>query len=876
MFKKTLVFLLCLFICLLPQKVKAEDPYVFCDGDKQILSFTDIKEAWDYFDEHITEYDDPILYYQNEVLDMKYGVVSFLFEQEKIAYESIYNGQAYLTRYKSSEALFLGYEKGRVKFLLNGDIGLIDKEYVQLNPYIEVKDKISKYANVNDDLMHYLNTYFENDFYEYSLSIDKASSFFEEGRFYYSYDNHYFYDNFYQMVDDILNQSNDNAQNCESPYYNYYAYLPFRSYTNYDIDDLKAYFYSKLGINHKLTTYTDYSHDNANDVVNYSQYYDELDSFLYYEKIYGTNALIMLAESMYESHIGKSLSAFCNNNVYEHYAFDDEYQRENKRYEDIQSSIYAHSKYYLSKLFGGVHSDFYNGTFLGDRSSGVAINCSNEPFYNEMVVSNMYQMDKYLGFKDYGCYALGIIKKSNIDIYDDESLTELKYSLNTGKEFVVLILDEYDDSYKIQLDNYSNSDYEYNPILEIGYLDKSDVNFIFNEINEKEYTVVNLDYNGGSLHYDQEATLYLLNKDSLPLVKPYLEGYDFIKYENNIAQYKKISSIEFLSSPKISYTQDEFYDMSNAEIKIMYEDNTYRKMELNTNIATVDYDELIVSYGGLSISYKLNVVSADLKNKLKDIIDKNIKGDVNIDELSYIKANLSQVNLDLNMSEIRILDKLFIENADYNYAFRNNRANISVSGFGLSLGDHILKNLPRPFKDTYYLQLMNVNSNTIDIADKYAQAYGFEVVDCFKLKYSLNLVSIEPEYEQVVSYAIDSDGLYTVYCYDQDKIYKCYSEISDNYLSFITRGDGAYFILRKDTINNYDYLDIEENINNQNSDPDIHMFIVEGLFVLSLFVIGLCLIVMNSILDSKEKKLWNDYKKSLQKRVLHLEERVKN
>ena len=81
MFKKTLVFLLCLFICLLPEKVKAESPYVFCDGDKQILSFTDIKEAWDYFDEHITEYDDPILYYQDEVLDMKYGVVSFLFEQ---------------------------------------------------------------------------------------------------------------------------------------------------------------------------------------------------------------------------------------------------------------------------------------------------------------------------------------------------------------------------------------------------------------------------------------------------------------------------------------------------------------------------------------------------------------------------------------------------------------------------------------------------------------------------------------------------------------------------------------------------------------------------------------------------------------------------
>lgn len=867
MFKKTVLFFLCLFIGIFSFEIKGESPYIFCDGNSEILSFDSQKEAEYFFEENIAEYQEPILYYQNEVLNMKYGVVSFNFIEDKISYESIYNGKAFLVKYKTPEALFLGFEKGKVKFLLNGDIGLIDKEYVNLVPYFTVRDKISKYANVNGDLIHYLNTHFDNDFYEHSLSIDKSLPYFEDNKYYYSYDNHYFYADFYQMVDDYYSLSKENAINYDTEYYNYYAYLPFRTYTNYDIDDLKAYFYSKLGINHKLSTYTDYSHDGANDVVNHSQYFDDLDAFLYYEKIYGTNALIMLGESMYESSSGKSLQAFESNNVYEHYAFDNEYQREYKRYENIESSIYAHSKYYLSKLFGGIHSSFYKGTFLGDRSSGVGVNCSNEPFYNEMVISNIYQVDKFLGFKDYCSYAQGIIKSSKIDIYKDKELNELDYSLSVGKEFVVTILSEEEDSYKIQLDNYSLDTYEYNPIIEIGYIAKDAVDLIFNEINEKEYDVVNLDYNGGTLHYDNEATLYLIDNNILPVIKPQLEGYDFVTYENFKAQYKKIDSIEFLNTPNLSFTEGEYYDMSSCEVKIMYEDNTYRKMELNTNIARIEENKLVVSYGGKEISCEINILSSELKNELRRIVDLCLHGEINLNDLAYLKNHLKQAHLDLNMSEIRMLDKIFIDNSDYNYAFRNTKADLSISGFGLSLGDHLLKNLPRPFKDTYYLQLMNVNSNIKDIAYKYANAYDFEVVDCFKMKYSLNLVSIEPDYEQVVSYKIEDDGLYTVYCYDEDKIYKCYSEISDNYLSFITRGSGTYFILRKDTINKYDFKNIQENITSINSDPDIHMFIVEGLFVLSLFVIGLCLIVMNSILDSKEKKLWNDYKKSLQKRA---------
>ena len=86
MFKKTVLFFLCLFIGIFSFEIKGESPYIFCDGNSEILSFDSQKEAEYFFEENIAEYQEPILYYQNEVLNMKYGVVSFNFIEDKISY----------------------------------------------------------------------------------------------------------------------------------------------------------------------------------------------------------------------------------------------------------------------------------------------------------------------------------------------------------------------------------------------------------------------------------------------------------------------------------------------------------------------------------------------------------------------------------------------------------------------------------------------------------------------------------------------------------------------------------------------------------------------------------------------------------------------
>ena len=73
--------------------------------------------------------------------------------------------------------------------------------------------------------------------------------------------------------------------------------------------------------------------------------------------------------------------------------------------------------------------------------------------------------------------------------------------------------------------------------------------------------------------------------------------------------------------------------------------------------------------------------------------------------------------------------------------------------------------------------------------------------------------------------------------------------------------------MRKDSINDYNYGDLYENISMLNCDPDIHMFMIEGFLVMTLIVAGTAEIIIYDIQKKREEKLWNDYRKSLQKPV---------
>ena len=72
-----------------------------------------------------------------------------------------------------------------------------------------------------------------------------APSYLNSSTVYYSYDAHYFYTDYFKMIDDYRNGTSTNAINVNNPYYNYYQYLPLHSQTNYTAAELNAFIASK-------------------------------------------------------------------------------------------------------------------------------------------------------------------------------------------------------------------------------------------------------------------------------------------------------------------------------------------------------------------------------------------------------------------------------------------------------------------------------------------------------------------------------------------------------------------------------------------------------------------------------------------------------
>ena len=66
------------------------------------------------------------------------------------------------------------------------------------------------------------------------LNNGNATSYLKDGIKYYSYDGHYFYEEnrFCENAGRLCKRERSRAVNADSPYYNYYQFLPLRSQTS--------------------------------------------------------------------------------------------------------------------------------------------------------------------------------------------------------------------------------------------------------------------------------------------------------------------------------------------------------------------------------------------------------------------------------------------------------------------------------------------------------------------------------------------------------------------------------------------------------------------------------------------------------------------
>ena len=888
--KLLLINLLCLSLFI--PAFADENEYQVMDIDSVFSqSFDTYDSAFDFYNSNLDEYDNLLLLENGKIINMEYGVVEFVGKNNIVEYYStLRKTNDYLSGTYGIDGgyLYTDNDSNEVYFIISGDRGHTDIENVVLHPYENINVNISSYSVKDGYLYHNIKTQLDYEHYSESLCIDYAPSFMSDDSTYFSYDGHFFYDNFYLMIEDYRNDVYDNAIN-DKAYYNYFEYLPYRSLTNYGQSELENYFYNTLGINGRLIHYTDLNNDNAADEVNRSQLYKNINEFFINQNIYGTNAMMLLSSSIIESSYGKSLNSYIKNNLFLNAAYESDYEKENDRYDNVANSIYSQAKYFISRLYSNYKKSNYYGTYFGNKLGGINIEHNLDHYYGEKAASQYFKLDNTLGSKDYNSLALAIVKnKESFTIYNEESLETKIVSLENVNELSFVILDEYESSYKVSVDHTTLQDYKYDFNDCVGYIAIEDVDILMNEDNIHEYELnkINFDFNGGTYRDNDYISVKSINSDYT--IVPIKYGYEFVDYTSsineegslvNIANYKKIVSIKDTNVFEKQSDLLPYPDLTGAKLIVNYDDGSTRYVPVTSDMISVyDIDDeeaqtITITYNGISFDKLIQIDPYYFKlyNSISEAIENKDYG--------YVRSNMDIVNYPLTMSQIRQIDYELKNQNNRNYVINDKTGNfnLSISGLDLSLDDRSNFSL---IEDTYYVIINNANVYNKQKIIDVAKGYGFNTETSLNLSFKFNYQTIDLRGPAIVQIDLDNkknDYIYSVYHLNSNNdVIKCRTTQSDNFVQFIINEPGDYVVFSMPSVNSYEIDDHVEDLSYENMGVDNNRINIEFMFGLSLILICLAGIIIYYNLEDKKEKHWKDYKKSLLKADTVQEEKQKN
>lgn len=387
------------------------------------------------------------------VRDLKYGVVNFRTKSSaslNTNYVDAVTGESgYTNGYYAADAAFLGYENGKVKFMLSGVVGLVNASEVEVLDATE-DWYVSFYRCEQGVLKHYIKNSMYGNSYSSAITVGEMQSYMKNNVYYYSYDGHYFYTDYIDMLDDYLSDTRANAINADEPYYNYYQFVSNRSKTGFTADDINNYVKYYLG-----SSYT----SSKTKMYQMGQYY------IQYQNQYGANALAVFGVSANESAFGTSNIAKTKNNLFGHNAVDSDPDMANG-YSSPQNSIKDHAKYYVNLWYSTPKYSTYHGSFLGDKASGM-LSYASDPYWGEKAAHWAWSLDLYTKDKsDVGKETLVFKDAGAVNVRKEPSTSStVLYTTPENANMSFVLLDEVKGStvsgsdvwYKIQLDVPLNS-----------------------------------------------------------------------------------------------------------------------------------------------------------------------------------------------------------------------------------------------------------------------------------------------------------------------------------------------------------------------------------------------------------------------------------
>ena len=345
-----------------------------------------------------------------------------------------------------ADAAYLGYENGKVKFMLSGVIGLVNPGEVQVVD-INQASSLSYYTVSNGRLIHKITTNITKASYASSLDNGPAPNYLQESGTYYSYDGHYFYtrENFSKMIDDYNGGTRTNAINADNPYYNYFQYLPLRSKTAYTTDQLNNVLNSKIAGRTSAMT-------------------NIAGTFLNYQNQYGINALIAIGVAANESAWGTSNIARNKNNLFGLNAVDTSPGQSANTYSSVDSCVKTFMETYMSKRYLNPNAGVYAGGYLGNKASGMNVKYASDPYWGEKNANIVWMIDKTYSNSEYANYTLAVkdtigTEHTNLNVRKEASTSSTR--IHTTKKYSnqsFIVLGNQNGFYKVQSDGALNSE----------------------------------------------------------------------------------------------------------------------------------------------------------------------------------------------------------------------------------------------------------------------------------------------------------------------------------------------------------------------------------------------------------------------------------
>lgn len=340
-----------------------------------------------------------------------------------------------------ADAAYLGTSNGKVKFMMSSVVGWVDASEVQV---IDVSRAavVSGYYVENGRLIHGVVHDMTTPGYRTRLDNGAAPDYLKENVKYYSYDGHYFYEDYSLMLQDYQNNSRANSVNPQSPYYNYFQYLPLRSTTSLSEETLNNL------INEKASAYPE------------SKMMNTGNTFLNAQNKSGVNALLMAGIAANESGWGSSSIAKQKNNLFGLNATDANPGEDASIFTSITACINDFADGWLSKGYLYPGDWRYFGGFLGNKASGLGVKYASDPYWGERNANLVYSLDKMQNNQDYQAYAIGIkdtvsTSHNSVKVYKEaDSSSKVLYETKKASSYSVLILDASvaNGFYKIQSD----------------------------------------------------------------------------------------------------------------------------------------------------------------------------------------------------------------------------------------------------------------------------------------------------------------------------------------------------------------------------------------------------------------------------------------